>query len=453
MRRSPFSTDFRALLCEACSAAIEAPIAGGALSCPRCGHASTVGPRPQEAKIPRTSAPVDEATRLARLRQQDGRPLVPPDAVRRLMSGSNFDPARVDEAFAIYHATCREIRATSSPDAAERLYLLTIIANNHFAEHEDPQRRRALLETSLEHAFLPRHKQFFRSMLATAAGKVGDMQAAEQWLAPCDPYADDIDSDSAYRNARAYLDTVNHNWRAVLTVLGARDDEIPILDARDPVCAVLRANAHERLGDVATAVAVLRARMGKENASGRITMERFIAQQRELSLCELSFPEALRGHNEVAAKAAAGQSGGMIGTILIAAGGFSLLIGLIIGLAVPIQDPIQRLPMMIGPSIAAFVLIPMGLKLRSSAREAAFLRQHGLPATGVVVRLDATGTRINNVPLMQVTVTVKRPDAQPYQASFRQLLRPEHAAQFQAGVEVPLRVHPQKPDKVMMETV
>jgi hypothetical protein len=133
-------------------------------------------------------------------------------------------------------------------------------------------------------------------MLATAAAKDGDLHAAEQWLAPCDPFASDIEADSAYRQARAYLDTVRHDYRAVIEILGGRDDEIPIIDARDAVCAVLRANAHERLGDTQAAVAALRARMGNESAQGRMAMEQFIAKNAEFSLCPLSMPEAVRGH-------------------------------------------------------------------------------------------------------------------------------------------------------------
>jgi hypothetical protein len=137
--------------------------------------------------------------------------------------------------------------------------------------------------------------------------------------------------------------------------------------------------------------------------------------------------------------------------MLVVMGGGALLLGVVLAVVLPASGIFDRLPMLIGPGIAGFVMIPLGLKLRNAARDAEFMRRHGIMARGVVVGLKSTGTKINGVPLMEVQVTVMRQDAQPYPASFRQLMPAQLSAQIKPGVELPIRVHPQKPEQVMLE--
>jgi hypothetical protein len=105
----------------------------------------------------------------------------------------------------------------------------------------------------------------------------------------------------------------------------------------------------------------------------------------------------------------------------------------------------------LGPGIAAGIMLPLGYLLWSKAREAAYLRVNGLPARGIVRSIQATGTRINNVPMMRIVVQVRRDGADPYEASLETLAPPDLLAQLGAGRELPLRVHPQKPAKVILE--
>lgn len=470
-----FTAEIRVLLCEGCGAPLEAPVAGGPVACSYCRVQNIVTTRDERPTLgmPAVPVPVDEGTRLARLRMQDGKPLVPPASIMYLLAGSSFDPSKVQEAFMVYQATRKEVKTTSSPDAAERLYFLTLVANNYYTEHDQPDRRRAILETSLDTLFLPRHKQVIRGLLASAAAKEGDMQAAERWLGPCDARSEDLESDSAWRNARAYLDTIKGDYRAVVAVLGARDDEIPIMDARDPVCAVLRANALEKLGDVQAAVDALRTRMGKENAAGRHVIEEFVAKNPQLHLCPQSLPVATAAHTEVAAQEAASGAGGGVGSLLffIGLGLLVLTAVLFLGGLVPVIGAVivQRttdpsivlvellggaglgLTMGIGPGIAGVIMTLIGFGLRRSAQDAAYLRRHGIRMRGVIQGIEATGTSINDVPLVKVKVMVKPQDRSPYEASFQQLLSPQLASVMQPGREVPLRVHPQQPEKILLE--
>ncbi|MDQ3037263.1 MAG: hypothetical protein M3Y87_33020 [Myxococcota bacterium] len=473
MRRTNFTAEIRVLLCESCGAPLEAPIDGGPITCSYCRAQNVLSTRDERPTLgmPAVPVPIDENERMQRLRSQDGRPLVPPQSLMYLLRGSSFDPSKVQEGFLVYQATRKELKATHSPDAAERLYFLTLIANNYLVEQKDDPRRRALLETSLDALFLPRHKQVVRCLLATAAAKEGDAAAAERWIAPCDTRSDDLESDSAWRVCRAYIDTARHDFRAVLALLGAVDDQVPIADSRDPIAAVLRANALERSGDAAAAVAALRARMQNESAVGRRVIEEFVRLNPQLQLCPQSLPAALQGHTQQAAKVAESGAGGGVGTLLMVIGGGLIVLalgiaGAVIGSAVLFAmnagGPLTAGPIIgslgaaigaaIGPGIAGLVMTPIGLALRRGAKEAAFLRQHGISARGVVRGIAPTGTTINDVPMMRVSVTVMRDGAAPYEASFSQLMPPGLMVQMQPGTQLPLRVHPHKPEKILLES-
>lgn len=469
--RTTFTAEIRVLLCENCGAPLEAPLAGGAMHCTYCRAQNVVATRDERPTLgmPAVPVPVDENERLRRLRTQDGRPMIPPQSILYLMSGSSFDPSKVQEAFMIYQATRKEVRATNSPEAAERLYFLTLIASNYLTENHDDARRRAILETSLDTLFLPRHKQVIRCQLASSAAKEGDVAAAERWIGPCDARSDDLDSDSAYRVTRAYLDTVRGDFAAVLRTLGTVDEQVPIADARDPQAAVLRANALEKLGQLEPAVTALRSRMQNENAAGRIAIEQYVRLNPQLQLCAQSLPMASHGHAQQAAKVAASGAGGGVGLVLMVIGiGLLLLdVGIVLFAVGPGLFSALRsgglhldalfaglggaLAIAIGPTIAGLVMTPLGYALWNGAREAAYLRVHGIPARGTVRNLQGTGTRINGVPMMRVHVQVQRDGAAPYDASFTTLTPPGLVAQLHPGAQVPLRVHPQKPDKLILE--
>jgi hypothetical protein len=53
--------------------------------------------------------------------------------------------------------------------------------------------------------------------------------------------------------------------------------------------------------------------------------------------------------------------------------------------------------------------------------------------------------------MMRVNVQVMRDGVAPYEASFTQLMPPGLLIQLTPGTQVPLRVHPQKPDKMILE--
>lgn len=472
MASKTYTTEIRVLLCQSCGAPLQVAPQGGYVACAFCRAQNEVSQRRRDFAVPAPSLPIDENERLARLRMQDGKPLVPPASIVPLLQGSTFHPAKVQEAFHVFQSTRQEVLTTHSPEAAERLYFLTLIANSHLTLAGDDARRRALLETSLETLTLPRHIQVIRCLLATASAKEGDFGSAEAWLAPCNVASDDIDADSAFRVARAFIDTGRGDYQSVVRCLGPNDDGYPIADTWDPTAAVLRANALERLGDLQGAVHSLRSRMSKESYQGRATMEKVIAAHPHLGLCAQSFGAATQGHSQAAAKVAERGASGGIGSLFFYLGIVICVFGVILALGLSI-------PMLIGGAIsgegvgllagagsaifsgfmALVTTVPLGaifagigFALRKKGQQAAWLRMNGVPAQGTVRGFQSSGMMINNVPLMDVQVEVRLPNAAPYAATFRQLMTAELASQLTLGAVVPLRVHPQKPTEIILES-
>jgi hypothetical protein len=455
-----FSPEIRVLLCTHCGAPIEAAIAGGQAACRYCGAAHQLAQRDARRLtfIAPGQPPMSEEERFARLRAQDGRPLLPPASLQSLLPDGQLPSWRVQEAFAVWQSTRQELRTSASYEAAERLLFLTLILSSHFLEQNDLTRQRAMLESALEAFSLPRHRQIMLGCLSRNACRTGDLQAAEQWLAPCDPRSDNLESESDYRFARAFLDTARGDWAAVLRVLGNGPEDIPIMDADEPACAVLRANAWERLGHLATAVHQLKHILQKMGAQGQRTIEKIISLHPTWHLCAHSFPQANATHSAQAAGNLAQLSGGMLANVFIPLGGLFVLmaIGCLLGIIVAIATGEYSWIIGLGSTLVVMApmglgLVGMGLKARKEAEKAAHLRLHGLRATGRVQDVTPTGTTVNGVPEALLRLLVEIPGTAPYQATVKMLLPPAQLATL-PGSAVPVRVDPQNPSDLVLET-
>jgi hypothetical protein len=238
-----FSYALRMALCQNCGAPIEAAPGGGSFACRYCGAHNQLVARSEQPILAHQPQPLSEQERLLRLQQQDGRPLLPPPSLQSLVPEGQLAPWKVNEAIQVWNSTRGEVARTANYEAGERLVFLTMVLANHFSENNDLLRQRAMFESALDACTLPRHKQIMRGYLARSAARQGDLSAAEQWLTPCDRMSDDLETDSAYRFSRAFIDTARGNYNAVLHVLGASPKQVPLMDAVDAVCVVLRANA------------------------------------------------------------------------------------------------------------------------------------------------------------------------------------------------------------------
>lgn len=454
-----FSFQLRILLCTHCGAPLEASPAGGQIPCRYCRAVNQLSVRDDRPALAPSQAPISEQERINRLRAQDGKPLLPPPSLQALVPNGQLPAWKVQEALAVWQATRQELRVTANFEAAERLLFLTMVLSQHFMEQTDRLRQRAMLESALEAFTLPRHRQVMRGYLCRSACRLGDLQAAEQWLAPCDRQSDDLETDSEYRYSRAFIDTAKGDWNAVLRTLGGRFEDVPIQDAMDAVCSVLRANAWERLGHMQAAVGLLQQAMVTQGASGRQTISKVIAINAGMRLCEQSYPAAEGQHAIVAGKiAAASVSGGIhkpffvIGILCFAAS--------VVCIFLMLTDLIFDVPSgaAFGCGIALTTLLPMGLifggigyTLGKAAARAERLRVHGIMGTGQVLGAQPTGMSINNVPQMAIRLQILLQGRPPYEATTKMLMSAGFAHALTPGASVTVRVDPDQLSDVLIE--
>ena len=462
-----FSYEARVLACSGCGAPLQASVQGGTFGCEYCGATNQITARViANAIAVDPIRPADEAERLERLKAQDGKPLLPPQSIRGLVGpdGRVLD-WKLEEAVAVWQQARQEVAATSSFEAAERLLFLTMILSNHFAERDDLLRQRAMFESALEVFTLPRHRQMMLGYLARCAARAGDLDAAERWLAHCDPASDDLESDSAYRFSRSFIDTARGDHRAVLQQLGDGLDDVPLMDAFDAVGALFRANAWERMDQLERAVALLKEFMGRAGAGSRRALTRMMEHYADWNLCERSYPRAEAEYREVASVAAGTRATGGVGVVLLTVGS-----GLVIGavLAICGSGVTGALWLFAGADLGELtfglavtgvsLLLPgaivaaLAIKLRRSARKAQRLRMRGLRAYGEVRAVAPTGTKINGVPICEISLLVQMEGRAPVTASTQMMLGPDEQARLVKGSKVPVLVDPDDPTQVIIET-
>lgn len=454
-----FSFQLQILLCTHCGAPLEASPAGGQISCCYCRAVNQLSVRDDRPAFAPQQAPISEQERINRLRAQDGKPLLPPPSLQALVPNGQLPAWKVQEALAVWQATRQELRVTANFEAAERLLFLTMVLSQHFMEQTDKLRQRAMLESALEVFTLPRHRQVMRGYLCRSACRLGDLQAAEQWLAPCDRQSDDLETDSEYRYSRAFIDTATGDWNAVLRTLGGRFEDVPIQDAMDAVCSVLRANAWERLGHMQAAVELLQQAMAKQGASGRQAISKVIGINAGMRLCEQSYQVAEGQHALVAGKAAAASAGGGIHRTFFI-NGVLCLAGAAGCMLLMLSDLLFNVPSgaALGSGIALVTLLPMGLifggigyTMGKAAARAERLRVHGILATGQVLGAQTTGMSINNVPQMAIRLQILLQGRPPYEATTKMLMSAGVAHALVPGTSVSVRVDPDKLSDVLIE--
>ena len=466
-----FRYNARFLMCQNCGAPMEVATAGGAGQCEYCSAQYQLVSRKEEPVEPAAAArQVDEGQRLVMLRQQDGTPMVPPPGVQSLLQNGALPEWKVQEATAVWQNTRRQLESTNDFQAAESLLYLTILLSNHYADKQQRLQQRAMFESALEVFTLPRHRQMMRGALARYAALEGDLEAAERWLAPCNPRSEDLQSDTAYRISRATIDTARGDFNAVIQALGNDLQQVPIMDAMEAIAVLLRAHAWERLGQPAAAAQQLKQYMGAGGAGGREAMAKVLAAfaQSGWQMAPQAYQAASASYTVAAGNAAAAGAGATAGKVFYWVGLFNLVLGIVIGVAavVFVVLALTAYPLLVagipgvalGGAISAFTMILIGAvffmigrAMARSGETAKRLRTEGLQAQGQIVSLQPTGMSVNNVPQVAITVSVQLPGRPPYQASAKMLLQPMAMAQLTPGQTVPLRVDPRDPQEVLIE--
>lgn len=360
------------------------------------------------------------------------------------------------EARTIWSATRKHLAAQPTDFvAAERLAWLTHALCNTMAARRivppsgDPvaeRTTRALLEGALEVLVLPRHRQALRGHLARGATRFGDLVSAEQWLAGCDPYSEDLQSDSPYRISRALLETARGRFQEVLALVGRTSEEVPIDDTLDLLASVLRANAWERLGRLDLAIQGLE-RVMLGSSRSRAVEAAIAALPASWQLCARSLVAA-RSRAKAAIVSHAGEEGGgkIVGWLVLISCCSAPLIVLAVALGHPGPFEWASLSVLLFPAIGG----SMGWVMIRSSNRATFIATHGQPLQGTIVAMEPTGGRINGVPLIRVVVMVQVPDRAPVRASTTRCMIPNPGL---IGTRADVRWHPDHPDRCVVESL
>lgn len=374
-------------------------------------------------------------------------------------------------AFEVFHATRREIEATQSAEASERLYVLAALLTNKFALKGDHARVRALLETALDSVVLQSHRNCLRAMLSRNALREGDVASAEQWLAGCDPRAEDLRSDSDYRVARALLDTVRGDFASVLTVLGRSRDEIPIDPALEATATTLRANALEKTGEIQRAATLLREFAAFPNVLWRLHLETVRRAYAPFELCAQALPLAFPRPTRPMRYSMLQNADGAVGCFLVAVGGLVAAYAVLVWISTTFDGLLEQMP---GAGRALVSMLPatdrgaptwvevvvvsavsFGIGVPSIVRvlRDAFIRRYSTRITGnieTVLPTIMTIILIFKHPVVQVRVNYQGSDG-PQRGETRIVYTPELQAVLMPGLPVPIRVHPRWPGRVVFD--
>jgi DNA-directed RNA polymerase subunit RPC12/RpoP len=455
MHKTLFSRELRLLLCPQCGAPIEGTIAGGSVACRYCRATAIVAPRDEsrDMAIAAVQSPVSEAERFQRLREQDHKPLLPPPALQHLVVNGTMPPELVPQALGEFQRARQEMASgNASFGATERLYFVTLLLYGALSRQGKDAEVRALLETARDLLSDPRHRQVLHGMLARNASRVGDPSAAEEWLRLCNARAADIQMDTAYRFSRAYVSTRAGDYQTVLQVLGTRIDDVPIADGQDEICALLRANALERTGQLQAAVEQIVQISSGEPGRAQL-VDQIAAANPELALCPQSLAAARAQAASMMASAVRTKSSFNIGAIIgFAVGG--VVIGLVLDFAAWAIVPSDFIGavhtvIIIGTIGVSFLATFGGIAKAKAAKQK--LLQEGVLGRARVMSANGTGITVNDEPMLELQLQVQLPGRAPYIAIHREIVGGPNMMRTAMGSSLAVRVHPSDPTQMAVD--
>jgi hypothetical protein len=244
-----FSHALCVLICPSCGAAVAAATSGGEAVCGVCAEAMEVRPRAQPMSLPPPGSAPPPGAPESELPPLDGDLL----ALTIAGEGRRLDPAAADRAMRAWQG----LRAGRGPQAESAFLQLTLLLDDHMRGQHDDLQRRAMLETAAACTTSGRYRQVLLAELAVSAARAGDLAAADDWLAECEPRAGGTQAESARRFAAAFIASERRQPRRVLEIAG--QPGAPQAARLAPRLALLRAHAHASLGAAAAAEAELEA--------------------------------------------------------------------------------------------------------------------------------------------------------------------------------------------------
>lgn len=348
--------------------------------------------------------------------------------------GSVLNPLELTRAKEAWFGARAERQCGGGAGAAQRLYALTRLWHEYACVRSvEAPVLEGFVEAALELAATRRQQQVLRGMLACDAALAGQLGAAEQWLAPCDPESEDLASHSAHRLAIGLIATVKRDWRGVLAALGPRVGDVPLADGDSPLAVWLVAHALESSGDVAqaeTEVGSAIDRMGR----GAHRLVRAKRRADALDLCPVTGP-ALRGRLQghvVELRSYSVEAA--MGGILMVFGGAWLAWTAAAGLE----------PGVLGLAVAAassgIVFLAVALV---AARRARRLRKHGVRVRGTIVALKVVAGSGDHSPGVAAAVAVEWQEPFVIKRRWAEV----QCARLEPGSRVRLLVDPKRPKR------
>lgn len=393
---------------------------------------------------------MSEAMRFEKLRAQDGKPLVPPPALHGLLGPGGLDPAKAPQAQQQWQAAATELQTVYSFPAEERLYWCYFLLAAMYGHQGRREEARQLGQQTLPLLREPRHRQIVLGSLARHSALLRDPAAAQQAQQQLMAQSDDLLIDTNYRFTAAYLATLAGNDQAVLQVLGYNTTDIPIADAWDKICAVLRANAHERQGRGEMAQQQLTA-FGA-TGKGVAELAEMVQVNRELNLIPRTLPAMQQLAQQMNANVVKTNSGISIGSFFILP-----IAGVVLfGVGVPfIQGAGETTQMMftIGATVGFIALsfFFVGRMIFKPKMLRKKLAQSGADGTGKILAIERTGTRVNNQPMFRFRMLITVPTfKQPYMAIHHEIMAPGAVQGIPPGTEVPIKVDPKDPRQMII---
>lgn len=271
-----FDIELRVLSCEKCGAPFDAPPDGGSVACSYCGVVMVVGERRLAAVRPAHA--LEGPARIAKLRMASGRPLpenpystvTPPPGCEGLTQ-AGLRPV-LDQLAQRFREAVALVRVQPTFDHQRLLWWCATQLNQGYGMHGEHRSRRGVLERAIEEVSDPGFRHLLFVNLAGAAARFGELDAAREWIAKCDPSAEDIVLDSGYRIGLAGVLACSGEHAAALDVVGARSGEVPEAHQYRMMFAVYRIHALEALGRLAEALAAAR-EMGRDPIVGHLVGE------------------------------------------------------------------------------------------------------------------------------------------------------------------------------------
>jgi membrane protein implicated in regulation of membrane protease activity len=102
-------------------------------------------------------------------------------------------------------------------------------------------------------------------------------------------------------------------------------------------------------------------------------------------------------------------------------------------------------------AVPLVVILAIVKRMQKKREEKERLLARGERATAQVIRVNETGTYVNNQPLVSVTLHVRPPGREPYEARVEQILSTVQIPRVQPGTEVAVSIDPSRPEQVALD--